>query len=486
MTASRQANPGAQAPQISTLIEAQKAAFLELSDCIWENPELNFKENYACSLHEQRLVAAGFRVTRGVADLPTALLGEAGEGGPVIAVLGEYDALPELSQQAGVAQIAAVHPGGHGHGCGHNMLGSASLLAAVGLYEFLKANNLPGRVRYYGCPAEEGGSAKGFMVRAGLFDDVDAALCWHPAFVTGVNRPFSLACAEFSFLFKGRASHASSAPHLGRSALDAVELMNVGVNYMREHMPPTARIHYAIIDGGGTAANVVQARAVVQHLIRARNLPEMWELVERVKKVAQGASLMTETEVHVKQLSGDANLVGNTVLEGLMHENLVALGSPGFDAADQAFAATFQKTLSPEVIEEAYTRFGLPVKMDEESLSNDVYPQGGGSDTAAGSTDVGSVSWVVPTVQCRVACYAMGTPGHSWQLVAQGKAPAAHKGLVHAAKAMAAVGADLFVQPQALAAAQAEFKAFRAKNEFRNPITDDMEPDFPEGAGPAR
>ncbi len=472
------ASPDTDKARLWQFVDGRRPDFQTLNDQIWEKPELNFEEHYASSLHARQLGAAGFRVTTGIADMPTALMGEAGHGGPVIAILGEFDALPELSQQAGVAQAAPVQTGGHGHGCGHNTLGSASLMAAVALHDYLQARGLPGRVRYYGCPAEEGGSSKGFMVRAGVFDDVDVAICWHPAFFTGVNRPFSLACAEFAFHFKGRAAHASMAPHLGRSALDAVELMNVGVNYMREHMPPTARVHYALIDGGGRAANVVQANAVVQHLIRAQNLDEMWSLVERVKKVAQGAALMTETEVTSRQLSGDANLVGNKVLEQVMFENLTALGSPGFDDADRAFAAEIQQSLSATEIAQSYTRFGMAVK-DGEALNDDVYPLGGGSDTAVGSTDVGTVSWVVPTVQCRVACYAVGTPGHSWQLVAQGKSGAAHKGMVHAAKAMAGVGADLFERPDVLAAAKAEFQSFRARNPFRNPITDEMQPDFP-------
>ena len=230
----------------------------------------------------------GFRVATGIAGLPTAMVGEAGQGGPVIAILGEFDALPRLSQQASVAEPAPVEPGGNGHGCGHNLLGAASLLAATAVKDYLASRGLPGRVRYYGCPAEEGGSAKGFMVRAGVFDDVDAAISWHPAAFTGVNNPISLACNELDFHFTGRAAHASSAPHQGRSALDAVELMNVGVNYMREHMPSTARIHYAMIDGGGTAPNVVQAKATVRYLIRARDLATLHALVEARREDRRG------------------------------------------------------------------------------------------------------------------------------------------------------------------------------------------------------
>ena len=456
-------------------VDDKAPTYFALSDRIWGMPELNYQEVRSAAEHRAALEAEGFRVTVGAAGLPTAVIGEAGEDGPVIAIMGEYDALPGLSQAEGVAEPQPLEAGGNGHGCGHNMLGSASLLAAAAVKDWLAARGLKGRVRYYGCPAEEGGSSKGFMVRAGLFDDVDVALCWHPAAFNGVNRAFSLACVEVEFTFTGRASHAAASPELGRSALDAVELMNIGVNYMREHMPSTARIHYAVIDSGGIAPNVVQAKATVRHLIRARNLSEMWDLVGRVKKIAEGAALMSETQVVAKQLSGDANLVGNRPLEEAMQANLEALGGPGFDAADRAFAATFQATLGREDILASYGRFGLTPKADEP-LSEEIYPLGSGNDTSVGSTDVGTVSWVVPTVQCRTACYAIGTPGHSWQLVAQGRAPAAHKGLALAAKAMAGVAADVIENPALLAAAQADFKAFRAENAFANPITDDVVP----------
>lgn len=456
-------------------VDEKSGAFFALSDRIWGTPELNYQETRSAAEHRAMLEAEGFRVEAGVAGLPTALVGEAGEGGPVIAILGEYDALPGLSQEAGTALQKPIQAGGNGHGCGHNMLGSASLLAAAAVKDWLANNGIAGRVRYYGCPAEEGGSAKGFMVRAGVFDDVDIAICWHPAAFTGVNKPISLACVEVEFTFHGRAAHAAAAPHLGRSALDAVELMNIGVNYMREHMPSSARIHYAMIDSGGIAPNVVQAKATVRHLIRARTLDEMWDLVRRVRNIAQGAALMSETTVTIQQLSGDANLVGNRPLEEAMHANLTSLGGPGFDAADRAFAAEFQKTFSKEDIRASYGRFGLPVR-EGESLSEDIYPLDFNADLFVGSTDVGTVSWVVPTVQCRVASYAVGTPGHSWQLVAQGRAPAAHKGLALAAKAMAGVAIDALSQPALMQAAKDAFSAFRTDNPFQNPITADIEP----------
>lgn len=461
------------------IVEAKREAFFALSDRVWDMPETNYEEYRSAEEHARQLETEGFRVERGIAGLPTAVMGEAGEDGPVIAILGEFDALPGLSQVAGLAEKREALANGNGHGCGHNMLGAGSMLAAAAVKDFLETNGVKGRIRYYGCPAEEGGSSKGFMVRAGVFDDVDIAICWHPAAFAGVNNPVSLACNEINFHFTGRASHASATPHLGRSALDAVELMNVGVNYMREHMPSTARIHYAVTDTGGSAPNVVQARATVRYLIRARNLPELLSLVARVKKVAEGAALMTETSVRSEVISGDANLVGNVPLEELMFANLQRLGPPVFDDADRDTARKFQATMSAEDIASSYARFGLKPKKDQP-LCEEIFPLYAGDSTIVGSTDVGSVSWVVPTVQMRGATYAIGTPGHSWQLVAQGKLPAAHKGTEHAAKVMASTAIALISNPALIEAAKADLQARLDGSPFVNPIPEDVEPPLPE------
>src|SRR5215469_5087074 len=289
--------------EIWSLVDAKEGPFTQLSDRVWGMPELCYGEFRSCAEHTAALERQGFRVTKDVAGIPTAVIGEAGDGGPVIGILGEYDALPGLSQEAGVAEPRPLPGSGDGHGCGHNLLGSASLLAATAVKDYLAANGLKGRVRYYGCPAEEGGAAKGFMVRSGAFKDVDIAISWHPASFSGVNKPESLANTRIDFTFAGRASHAAAAPHLGRSALDAVELMNVGVNYMREHMPDGARIHYAMLDGGGRAPNVVQARAKVRYLIRAADLTQLTPLVARVRKIAEGAAMMTETKDETRVVS---------------------------------------------------------------------------------------------------------------------------------------------------------------------------------------
>jgi aminobenzoyl-glutamate utilization protein B len=330
-------------------------------------------------------------------------------------------------------------------------------------------------VRYYGCPAEEGGAAKTFMVRAGLFDDVAAAISWHPATLNGVSEPSSLANTRIDYTFHGRASHAAAAPELGRSALDAVELMNIGVNYMREHMPDDARVHYAYLDAGGVAPNVVQAKATVRQLVRARDLPGLRELIARVDKIAEGAALMTETRVERAVVSGVSNILGNRVLEELMQAEFDRLGAPDFDAGDRAFAEAIQKTLTPEHISQSFRRFGIAPRTDL-SLADFVVPLDRVPTGGEGSTDVGDVSWAVPTVQARVATCAVGTPFHTWQLTAQGKAPMAHKGMEHAAKVMAATGKGLFERPQVLAAAGAEHAEKMAATPYVCPMPDEVQP----------
>jgi aminobenzoyl-glutamate utilization protein B len=461
--------------EIWRLVEQRQEPFIQLSDLVWGTPEIAYTEFRSCAEHTAALESHGFRVTKNVAGIPTAVVGEAGTDGPVIAILGEYDALPGLSQEAGVAEHRPLPGDGHGHGCGHNLLGSASMLAAAAVKDYLERNKLKGRVRYYGCPAEEGGAAKGFMVRAGAFRDVDIAISWHPSSFSGVNEPASLANTRIDFSFSGRASHAAAAPHLGRSALDAVELMNVGVNYMREHMPSDARIHYALLDAGGIAPNVVQAHAKVRYLIRARDLPELNRLIERVRKIAQGAALMTETTVATQVVSAVSNLLGNRPLEEAMHGNLQRLGPPPFDEADRAAAAEFQNTLTEEDIISSWRRAGMPYEPGI-TLCDRIVPLDAKSAPMMGSTDVGDVSWVVPTVQARGATYAIGTPGHSWQLTAQGKMDAAHKGLVHVAKVMAGTAVDVLHDPALLQAAKADHQARVSRQPYVCPIPDDVSP----------
>jgi aminobenzoyl-glutamate utilization protein B len=455
-------------------VDAAKDRLIALSDRVWAMPEVCYTEARSSLEHEEELRHQGFRVTKHLAGIPTALMGEAGEGGPVIAFLGEYDALPGLSQEAGIAEHRPVEAGGHGHGCGHNLLGSAAMLAAVALKEWLAEKGLPGRVRYYGCPAEEGGAAKAFMVRAGAFDDVDAAITWHPHSFWEVAPPLSLANTRADFTFTGRTSHASASPHLGRSALDAVELMSVGVNYMREHMPSDARVHYAVLDTGGIAPNVVQAHARVRYSIRASDLPGMLELVERVRKIAEGAAMMSETKVEMKIISAVSNILGNRPLEETMQRVLEELGPPNFDDADRAFARKIQDTLTKQDIAAAYNAIGR--EPTDAPLCDFTVPLDAPRKPMIGSTDVGDVSWAVPTVQAHAPSIAIGTPLHTWQVVAQGKSPHAQKAMVQVAKAMAATAAALVGDQALLLAAKDDHAARIRRTPYVSPIPPGVEP----------
>ncbi|MEN5081962.1 M20 family metallopeptidase [Bosea sp. TWI1241] len=456
-------------------VDACKDRLIALSDRVWGMPEVCYTEARSCAEHTAELRHQGFRVTEQIAGIPTAVMGEAGEGGPVIAFMGEYDALPGLSQEAGIAEPRPVEAGGHGHGCGHNLLGSAAMLAAVAMKEWLAATGRPGRVRYYGCPAEEGGAAKAFMVRAGAFSDADVAISWHPNSFWEVAPPLSLANTRADFIFTGRASHAAASPELGRSALDAMELMSVGVNYMREHMPSDARVHYAVLDTGGIAPNVVQAHARVRYSIRARDLASMLELVERVRKISQGAALMTETSVEMRIVSAVSNVIGNGPLESALQGVMEELGPPRFDEADLAFARQIRATLSPKDIAAAWHAIGMPPT--DAPLADFTVPLDAARNPAIGSTDIGDVSWVVPTVQSHAPSIAIGTPLHSWQVVAQGKTPAAHKAMVQVAKAMAGLGAAVLEDPALMAAAKADHaRRVAAAGGYVSPVPPEVKP----------
>ena len=461
--------------QVWELVENKKEEFINFSDRIFDTPEILYQEFKSVSEHTNMLKTEGFKVTENICNIPTAVMGEYGEDGPVIAILGEFDALPGLSQAAGIAEQKPLENTTNGHGCGHNLLGAASLLAASAIKDWLLQNNIKGRVRYYGCPAEEGGAAKTYMARDGFFDNVDVAICWHPATFNSVNKPISLANSRIDFTFFGKAAHAATAPHLGRSALDAIELMNVGVNYMREHMPDTARVHYAYMDTGGNAANVVHARATVRHLIRASNLKELHSLVDRVYKIADGAALMTETRVEKKVYSGVSNLLGNEPLEKMMQNEWDRLGPVKFDKYDKDFAHKIRSTFSETEILDSFQRIGIKAPLDLP-LCDFVAPLDSTNNGGIGSTDVGDVSWVVPTVQARVATCAVGTPFHTWQTVAQGKSAVAHKGMIHAAKIMASTASYLIKNPTKIKEARKEFDNQILKNPYICPIPEGVMP----------
>ncbi len=306
-------------------VEKSRDRLHALADRVWGMPEICYQETASVAEHIAELKHQGFAITENLADIPTAVMGEAGQGGPVIAFLGEYDALSGLSQQADIAEPCPVVEGGHGHGCGHNMLGAGAMLAAIAVRDWLAETGTKGRVRYIGCPAEEGGSAKAFMVKAGVFDDVDIAITWHPGAIAQVMRGSSLAAGDLNFTFTGRASHAAASPHLGRSALDGVEMMSVGVNYMREHMSDQARVHYAYLDAGGTAANVVQASAKMRYVVREPSSREMMKLIARVEKIAKGAALMSETSVEGALFTVSSELVPNGPLCDAMQKTSMRL-----------------------------------------------------------------------------------------------------------------------------------------------------------------
>jgi aminobenzoyl-glutamate utilization protein B len=458
-------------------IDVLAPEFTALSDAIWDDPELRWEENRSMARHIDVAESHGFSITRNVAGIPTAFSAEKGNGGPIIAFLGEYDALAELSQDSGNTERCAnpLSDSGNGHGCGHNLLGAGSLLAAVAAARHLERNNLPGRVRYYGCPAEEAAAGKTFMVKEGAFADIDAAVTWHPNSTTSYRQMLTLAYTQVYFHFTGVAAHAGAMPHLGRSALDALELTNVGVNFLREHMPDSARIHYAITDAGGVSPNVVQSHASVYYIVRADDTHQMRELYERVVKVAEGAALMTGTELAIEFDGACSEILPNEVLEQALYRTVNVLGGIPFDTEDQETAAAFAKDLEPREVRNA--KLGAGWRPDDARAIQDSLPAAAFDQPRpqmTGSTDVGDVSWSAPTVQIMAAAYAMGTPFHAWQTVAQGKLPAAHKGLVYAAKAVAGTALSLFTDSELLTAAKAEHEAITALTPYICPIPSDV------------
>lgn len=471
------------APDLVEEIARRAREYAAFSDRVWTMPETCYAETRSVAEHVAMLEAEGFSVTREVAGIPTAVMGEAGSGGPVIAFLGEFDALAGLSQKAGAVSHQPLVEGGNGHGCGHNLLGAAALLAAAGFKDWLAQRKLPGRVRYYGCPAEEGGGAKAFMVRAGAFDDVDIAITWHPNDQMEVVRKSSLANFRVDFTFHGTPSHAGNSPHLGRSALDAVELMNVGCNYLREHAPANTRLHYAYIETGGISPNVVQARAKVRYSIRAANAADAEALRARVEKVARGAAMMTETEVDIRVLSAVSDTLPNPPLETAMQEVMEEFGAPDFDAGDHAFARAIAETFAPADIAAAWKAVAEAPR--DVALADFVVPAHERREPTGGSTDVADVSWVVPTVQAHVATSAIGTKLHSWQMVAQGQSPLAHKGMVRAAEIMAGTALRAVTEPDLIARAKEALAKAVGPVGYQSLIPADAAPPIAEMAPPA-
>lgn len=445
--------------KISALIEAKKQATVALSDAIWAVPELHFQEKKSMLYMKEALEKEGFQTEVGVAGLETALVGTYGSGKPVIAFLGEYDALPGLSQKGGATQHEPLVDGGSGHGCGHNLLGTGAFAAAVAVKDYLAQHHQSATIRFYGCPAEENGSGKAYMAKAGLFDDVDIAISWHPGTFSTVMTCSSLANYAATFKFTGKSAHAAAAPHLGRSALDAVELMNVGVNYLREHIIPEARVHYAITNSGGTSPNVVQPYAEVTYLVRAPKKQQVQEIYQRVEDIAKGATMMTGTSVDIEFEGAASNLITNKTLYDVMYQQILEIGMPDYTIEDEQYAQAIFNTFTPEV--QAASLVGLR-KEDAKQLQGKVIadhvPGMLPEFVMGGSTDVGDVSWNVPTVQCTTVCMALGTPLHTWQVVSQGVTPIAHKGMLQAAKIMACTALALLDNPLYIEEAKKEWQ----------------------------
>ncbi len=460
-------------------LEERQSRFIGIADQIWEHPEVALTESKASKLQADDLAQDGFTITTDIGELPTAFMAEwsSGDGGPVIGFLGEYDALPGLSQERSSSQAPLVGDGA-GHGCGHNLLGTASLAAASVVKAWLEHTGTPATIRYYGCPAEETGEGKGFMARAGAFDDLDIALTWHPNAVNTAWATSSLASSKLKYRFKGRTAHAAANPESGRSALDAVELMNVGVNFMREHMPDAARIHYVITNGGG-APNVVPDDCEVWYFVRAPERYQVDELIERVNNCARGAALMTETEVHINFIAGGYNYLPNKTLTYQIQDALDRLGPIAFDQEEVTFAKTIAATYSEGMRASILAADGLPASMINDGLTGDIYPITGEGDVMPGSTDVSDVSWIPPTGQVLTACFVLGAPGHSWANTATAGMSIGHKGMLHAAKAMALTAADLVLDPALLQQAKTEFAESTAGRPFTSPIPAAVKPRKP-------
>ena len=406
---------------------------------IWNAAEPGYQEIESAKLLADRAEQAGLRVTRGVADMPTAFVAEFGAGQPVIGILGEYDALPGLSQQALPEPLKREDNHNWGHGCGHHLFGTASLSATIAIAEQIRAGNLSGTVRFYGCPAEEGGSGKVFLVQAGLFKDVDAVLHWHPSSKTSVGDRSSLARIAVKFRFEGRTAHAAGSPELGRSALDAVELTAHASELLREHTPEATRIHH-VITSGGEAPNVVPAFAEMYFYIRHPEAKFLKPLYERLEKCARAGALATETELTIRYEGGIREILPNTTLSAVARRRLAERNRIQYSEEDLQFAARMQQHLAtPEPLE---------VLGRVEEVDGTV---------GKGSTDVGDVSWVVPVTGFTTACWVPGTPAHSWQAVAAGGTRIGEYGMHLAAETLALSAADLFRDPQLLQQASAEF-----------------------------
>ena len=421
-------------------VEAERQSSIDVADTLWRLAELGYLEQKSSKTLQNYLAQREFTIEQGVADIPTAFVATYGRGGPTIALLAEFDALPGLNQAA-VPRRLAESEGAPGHACGHHLFGAASVAAASALASWLDASGVAATIKLVGTPAEEGGSGKVYLARAGVFDDVDVVLHWHPSDRNSASPSSSTANKSGRFTFLGRAAHAASAPDRGRSALDGVEAMNYMVNLMREHVPQTARIHYVITDGGD-APNIVPEQAQVYYYVRHPKPLQVVSLFKRVVKAAEAAAMGTETKVSVEVMHGNYPVMPNHTLARVVHDNMLALGGIRYDEAEQRFA---------EKIQASFQIPRLPLG-SEQHVQPYVFRQG------MGSTDVGDVSWLVPTVGFTTATWVPGTSAHSWQAVAAGGMSIGHKGMHLATKLLAQTAVDLIARPALIAAATEELK----------------------------
>ena len=439
-------------------IESKKTTYADIAHTIWEEAEMGYLEYKSSALLKQTLESEGFTIESGVAEIPTAFVAEYGSGSPVIALLAEYDALPGLSQQAVPEKKSAGKAAGHA--CGHHLFGTASTAAAIAAKNWLKANGGSGTVRLIGCPAEEGGGAKVYMVREGVFDDVDIALHWHPSSQNAASAGAALANISAKFRFYGISAHAAGAPQMGRSSLDGVEAMNAMVNMMREHIPEKARIHY-VITSGGKAPNVVPDFAEVYYYARHNRRDVVKDIFDRIVKAAEGAALGTGTTMDYELINGVHELLPNLTLQKKMHNNLSKVGGMTYTDEELAFANTIAQSLGYEQVSTEIAAAVQPYKTEAK---------------AYGSTDVGDVSFAVPTVGMGAATWVPGTPAHSWQAVAAGGTSIGHKGMIIAAKTLAMTTVDLLQDPELVARAQSEFQERRGADFEYIPLLGDRKP----------
>lgn len=453
--------------------ERRGEEFIHIGKEIWNYAETGMEEINSASLLCRTLERNGFRVERGLAGIPTAFAGSFGEGKPVIGFLGEFDALEGLSQRAGVCVEEPEEGQKNGHGCGHNLLGVGSLAAAVALREYMEEHGLEGTIRYYGCPGEEEGCGKVLMANAGCFSELDAALTWHPMDYSGIEGKSSLADLCMNFHFTGKSAHASACPHLGRSALDALELLNIACNFMREHMIPEARIHYAITDAGGPAPNVIPAHASAAYEVRAPKREQARELSERLIRAAKGAAMMTDTQVEVSFGNSYSDYIPNDCLNRVAWEILNQVKRPEYTAQERELAARLRRTFRQTAgsgtdctacetdctaCETGCTACETDCTAEEckEAFNEEPVPYEGLGGCLSASTDVGDVSYLVPAMQLYTACCAAGTPGHSWQMVSQTGCSIGEKGMATAAKVLALTGVQLLENPDIIGRAWEE------------------------------